>query len=68
MVNLELARKRVLAEFEEMPGMALTRRQAARLLGLEPETCAQVLDALLDAAYLRETRRGFIVRGDRTAA
>ena len=67
-MNLELARRRVLAEFEEMPGMALTRRQAARLLGLEPETCAQVLDALLDAAYLHETRRGYIVRGDRTAA
>jgi hypothetical protein len=57
-----------LAEFEEMPGMALTVRQASRLFGLDEAACRAVLDALIDLAYLRETRAGVVTLGSRVAA
>jgi hypothetical protein len=67
-VNVDVAARRVLAEFEEMPGMALTVRQASRLFGLEERFCRTVLDALIDLAYLRETRAGVVTLGTRVAA
>lgn len=63
----EAVTRRVLAEFDEMPGLTLTPRQAARLFGLDPDLCRRVLDSLIDTAYLRETG-GTIRRGDRIAA
>jgi DNA-binding IclR family transcriptional regulator len=67
-VNVDVVARRVLAEFEEMPGMALTVRQAARLFGLEESLCRTVLDALIDLAYLREARAGVVTLGARVAA
>ncbi len=67
-MNVEAAARRVLSEFEEMPGLALTVRQASRLFGLEHQVCEVVIDALVDRAYLRQTPRGMVVRGDRVAA
>jgi hypothetical protein len=64
-MNMETVARRVLAEFDEMPGMALTLRQAARLFGLDPDLCRVVLDALVDSAYLRQTNGGAVMRGDR---
>ena len=66
-MKLEAVARRVLAEFDEMPGLTLTQRQAARLFGLELDTCRVLLDTLVDMAYLRETG-GTIRRGDRIAA
>jgi hypothetical protein len=66
--NVDVVARRVLAEFEEMPGMALTVRQASRLFGLEEKVCRRVLDALIDMAYLREIRAGVITLGSRVAA
>ena len=66
-MTLETVARRVLAEFEEMPGLTLTPRQAARLFGLDPALCREVLDSLVDLAYLRE-HGGTIRRGDRIAA
>jgi hypothetical protein len=43
---------RVEAEFHEMPGLMLTLPQAARLFSLEPDRCARVLSALVDAGRL----------------
>lgn len=60
--------KRILAEFEEMPGMALTIRQASKLFGLDLERCRILVDALIDCAYLRQTDGGRIIRGERVAA
>jgi hypothetical protein len=37
---------RIRAEYREMPGLCLTPAQAARLWGLTPEVCAEVLQAL----------------------
>ena len=67
-MNVEAVARRVLAEFEEMPGLTLTLRQAARLFGLDQHTCRVVLDTLVDSAYLRETSAGAVRLGDRVAA
>jgi hypothetical protein len=67
-MNVATVARRVLAEFQEMPGMALTPRQASKLFGLEQEVCRMVLDMLVDAAYLRETVAGQITLGERLAA
>lgn len=64
-MNVDAVLQRVRAEFEEMPGMTLTVRQASRLFGLEHETCRAVIDRLVGAAYLRCTAGGLIMRGDR---
>jgi len=67
-MQFDAVARRVLAEFDEMPGLTLTVRQAARLFGLDADQCRVVLDALVDSAYLRETRAGAVTRGERVAA
>jgi hypothetical protein len=66
--NVEAVARRVLAEFEEMPGMTLTPLQASRLFGLDQEVCRVVIDMLVDSAYLRQTRTGQVTLGERVAA
>jgi hypothetical protein len=56
---------RVRGEFNEMPGLQLTVPQAAKLLGIEPEACRDVIDELVDDAFLRWTASGMIVRAER---
>jgi hypothetical protein len=60
--------RRVLAEFEEMPGLKLNVLQASRLFGLDQEQCRVIIDMLVDLAYLKQTTAGAVVRGDRVAA
>lgn len=48
------------SEYEEMPGLCLTRAQVQRLWLLEPAACDNVLRALVDAGYLRLTSRGYV--------
>ena len=67
-MNLETITRRVLAEFEESPGMALTAQQASRLFGLDHDFCRVVLDVLVDSAYLREIPGGRIALGERVLA
>ena len=62
-MNFETVSNRVLAEFAEMPGMALTVRQASRLFGIDQESCRVVIDTLVDSAYLRHTSAGRIALG-----
>ena len=51
--------RRICGEYREMPGLRLKREQAQRLWGLDGQTCAELLDALV--------QRGFLVRlGDGT--
>ena len=66
-MKFEAVARRVLAEFDEMPGLSLTPIQAARLFGLDQDVCRTILDSLVDRAYLRESG-GTIKRGDRIAA
>jgi len=67
-MNVAAVARRVLAEFQEMPGMCLTFRQASQLFGIEEETLRKVVDMLVDAAYLRETPAGQITQGERLVA
>lgn len=53
---------RVQSEFIEMPGLKLTLSQASRLWNLDTATCQQVIDALVESAFLRWTVGGTIVR------
>ena len=47
---------RVKGEFLEMPGLRLTEAQARRLWGLDRDSCAALLGALIDANFLFRTR------------
>jgi hypothetical protein len=67
-MTVQSASRRVLAEFAEMPDMALTPKQASLLFGLDEAFCRIVLDALIDAAYLRQRRDGSVTLGRRVAA
>lgn len=50
------------AEYLESPGLSLTGRQAERLWGLSPAACASLLEAMVDAHFLRRTEHGQYVR------
>jgi len=55
---------RVRGEFLEMPGLQLTMPQAARLWGMEQAACRAVVDALVEASFLRWTPGGKIARAE----
>jgi hypothetical protein len=50
------------AEYLELPGLHLTKKQAERLWGLDALTCDALLDALVDAQFLRRTKAGAYTR------
>ncbi len=54
--------RRVRGEYREMPGLILTAQQAARLLGLEPDLCRQVLATLVAEEFLIRTGDGRYAR------
>lgn len=64
-MDVELVTKRVRAEFEEMPGMTLTMRQASRLFGIEGDVCRKVFDRLVRMSYLKWTASGSVTRAAR---
>ena len=45
--------ERIRAEYLEMPGLNLKPDQVQRLCGVERELCKNVLDALVNAKFLR---------------
>jgi hypothetical protein len=49
-----------------MPGLTLRREQARRLWDLDTDTCIELLDALVEARFLRRTSDGRYVRGTST--
>lgn len=55
---------RIRAEYLEIPGLRLTKRQVQRFWGLDAATCDTLLDALEDARFLRRTRDDMYVRAD----
>jgi len=59
--------RRIVAEFDDMPGLALTVRQASRFLGVDPMACARILERLRDDGTLRRTAQDLYVRADRLA-
>jgi hypothetical protein len=56
-----ILRRRVLAEFREMPGLRLTLNQASRLFDIEPARCGLVLEALVDSGCLAVQDTVFVV-------
>ena len=54
--------RRVKGEYNEMPGMCVTRTQAQRLWGLDSATCELVLTTLLERGVVRRTLRGMYVK------
>lgn len=50
---------RIRSEYREMPGLRLTLPQAARFFGLEPASCARVLDRLVVDGELWTNGREF---------
>lgn len=53
------------AEYLEMPGLQLTKRQVQRLWALDPPLCDALIDALVGAAFLRKTdREAYVLAGD----
>ena len=55
---------RVRGEYLEMPGLRLTPAQAQRLWGLDAQAAQSVINALVDARFLRRTPDGAFVRAD----
>jgi DNA-binding IclR family transcriptional regulator len=53
---------RIRGEYQEMPGLKLTRPQACRLWGLDAPSCDRLLATLVRAGYLRRTPDGSYVR------
>lgn len=56
---------RVRADFVEMPGLELTVTQAVRLWNMGADDCRSVLDALVDAGFLKWTAGRTVVRTGR---
>ena len=54
--------QRVAAEYGEMPGLSLTLPQAARLWGLDRQTCGAVFHVLSQRGVLRRTPHGRYIR------
>jgi hypothetical protein len=50
------------AEYEELPGMSLTKAQVQRLWGLDGTTCDALLDHLVKSGFLKQTRTSEYVR------
>ena len=55
---------RVRGEYLEMPGLRLTPAQAQRLWGLDAMAAQSVIQALVDARFLRRRPDGTFVRAD----
>jgi hypothetical protein len=49
------------AEYRELPGLNLTRRQIQRIWGLDETTCDSVMRSLVARRVLRETDSGSFV-------
>jgi hypothetical protein len=61
-VNAALV-ERILGEYGEMPGLALTLEQARRLWGCDGTTCRLTVDFLVARGSLHWSRDGRLVRG-----
>jgi hypothetical protein len=53
---------RIRSEYLEMPGLRLTSAQGQRLWGLEATSCAEALQFLVEAGFLRRTDADQYVR------
>jgi hypothetical protein len=57
--------RRIVAEFDDLPGMTLSLRQTMRLLGVDEGTCLRILDGLTKTGNIRRDARHMYVRRER---
>jgi len=57
--------QRIVAEFDDMPGLTLSLRQTMRLLGVDEGACLRILDALARTGQIRRDSRHLYVRRER---
>lgn len=62
MPQLRSAIARMEAEYQEMPGLVLTRHEAERLLGLDQTTCERALEVLMRRSFLKRLPTGAYLR------
>ena len=55
----------VRAEYLEMPGLALTKRQMGRLWALDPSACDAIVDVLVASHFLHQAPDHTFVRQPR---
>jgi hypothetical protein len=63
-MNFATVTDRIRSDFNETPRLELTLGQAVRLWHIGPDDCRYVLDALVDAGFLRWTAKRTVVRID----
>ena len=56
--------ERILGEYREMPGLALTVAQAQRLWGCDAVTCRRIVDVLVERHQLRWSLNHRLMRAD----
>jgi hypothetical protein len=61
-LRLQNSIRLIRAEYEEMPGLRLTKRQVERCWTLDGSTAGLALDALLTSGFLKLTSKGAYVR------
>ena len=54
--------RRMTGEFDDMPGLALSVKQVARLMGVDQEACARILASLTRAGVLQKNPNGYYSR------
>jgi hypothetical protein len=62
--RLDQWKQLIKAEYNEVPGLRLTKPQVQRLWGLDSVTCDALLVALEGDHFLRRTRKDSYVRHD----
>lgn len=55
--------ERIVGEYREMPGLALTEAQACRLWGCDACTCRRLVGLMVSQGLLRRSREGLLIRG-----
>jgi hypothetical protein len=56
--------RRVVSEYQQMPGLRLSVLQARRLFGLDTAACERVLSGLVAIGFLAQNSRGLYQRAD----
>jgi len=54
--------RRIVGEFQDMPGLVLSLKQASRLLGVDEAACGRILAALTKAGVLRQNANDYYSR------
>jgi len=62
--DMDILVLRVRGEYLEMPGLRLTPARAQRLWGLDTTATQSVIEALVEAGFLRRRPDGTFVRSD----